>query len=563
MIKTKLIEQPPFLPATKKEMDSLGWQELDILLISGDAYLDLPAQGPALLGRWLIAHGFKVGLIAQPGWQDEKDLQVMGRPKLFVAISAGSMDSMLAHYTAFRKKRQDDALSPGGRAGARPNRATLVYTGLARRAHPGLPIIIGGVEASLRRLVHYDFWKNKLCPPIILEAKADLLVYGPGEIPLLEIAQRLSNGQDLIGIGGTVRPLNSQPTDILLLPSLEEIEKTPSLLIKVTKLAEQLVHQGQDAPKSWQKAAQRGVLMEPPSRPLSTQELDFIYALPFSRQAHPSYQEKIPALEILKNSITTHRGCGGGCSFCSLALLQGRRIISRSLDSLIDEAKKLGAKKPVTLSDVGAGTANFWGATCNFSEKCSRVSCLYPQICSHLEASQSNWLKMLDKIAALPEIKGLRVASGLRYDLGLKEAKVLESFLKKYVGGQVKVAPEHINDKILKLMHKPNLQCFEEFIKLFDKIQNQTGRQKNKQYIIPYLISAFPGSTDKDMAHLAQWFHQQNWFPKQIQTFIPTPGTLASAMFYAQEDEHGNKIFVAQSDKERLKHHHFLLGKNL
>jgi len=555
------LPQPDFLPASRPEMERLGWSELDILLVQGDAHIDHPAQGPVLLGRWLLAHGFRVGLISQPRWRDPQearaDFTVMGRPRLFLALSAGSMDSMLAHYTAFRKKRSDDALTPGGKSGARPNRATLVYTGLARAAFPGLPVFIGGLEASLRRVSHYDFWEDRLRRSILLESKADLLVYGPGERPLLEAALRLeADGEaaDLDGLPGTVRPRRAgdRPEGAWLeLPAHEAIVSEPPLLMNATLALETLLHQGGRG--AWQVSGERAVWQHPPAEPLSSAELDFIYGLPFSRRAHPAYRAPVPALEMLATSLTTHRGCGGGCSFCSLALHQGRRVVSRSAESIVAEAASLVGPKAVALSDVGAATANLWGAAClGRPDKCARHSCLWPSPCPQLQADQRAWVNLLKKIKSIPGIKQVRVASGVRYDLALGDRAALAEFLNNYVGGQLKVAPEHLDPELLKLMRKPGPECFEKFLSLF------TGTAASGRYLIPYLISAFPGSDTRRMRNLADWLKKRHWRPRQVQAFIPTPGTVATAMFFAGIDEKGRPLQVARSDRERLAQHALL-----
>lgn len=555
------LAQPKFIPVGRSELDDLAWPEIDILLIQGDAYIDHPAQGPALLGRWLIAHGFRVGLVSQPRWRDPDeaaaDLRVMGRPRLFAALSAGSMDSMLAHYTAFRKKRSDDALTPGGRSGARPNRATLVYAGLARAAFPGLPVLIGGLEASLRRLSHYDFWQDKLRRSVLLESKADLLVYGPGERPLLEAARRMAagGGPEVLGnIPGTAvaRKAEDRPEeDWIVAPSHEAIEADPALLMEATLTSERLIHQGGRA--IFQASGGRAVLVNPPAEPLTMAEMDFLYQLPFTRRAHPGYRQPVPALEMLAASITTHRGCGGACSFCSLALHQGRTITSRSLDSIVAEAGRLGAGKPIALSDVGAPTANLWGAECLAKpESCVRKSCLWPGICPRLKADQSAWLNMLKKVAEVRGIKQVRVASGVRYDLALTDEKSLAEFLALFVGGQLKVAPEHLDPEILKLMRKPGPEVFTRFLKLFERVRLRSC------YLTPYLISAFPGSNLAGMRRLGDWFKSRSWRPRQVQAFIPTPGTVATAMYYAGTDEGGRPLKVAAGDGERLAQHALL-----
>ena len=377
--------QPRFLPMSRAEMQALGWKELDVLLVNGDAYVDHPAFGPVLLGRWLVAHGFRVGIVAQPRWQSPDDLLVMGRPRLFVGVSAGALDSMLAHYTAFRKKRHDDAYTPGGKAGARPNRACLVYANLARQAFPGLPVILGGIEASLRRTTHYDFWTDSLRRSILLDAKADLLIYGMGELAMLECARRLAEGKSLHGIDGTAWLAkvdeNNVPVDLpeewldlprMQLPSHEAVQAEATELLRLTQMLEQQVHRQ----NAWaqQMVGDRALVLAPPARPLTTEEMDKIYALPYARAAHPRYREPIPADEMLRTSITSHRGCGGGCSFCSLALHQGRRISSRSQESILAEARKLVAQSrrgQVAISDVGGPTANMWQAHCALDDATS------------------------------------------------------------------------------------------------------------------------------------------------------------------------------------------------
>lgn len=551
------LKQPDFLPTSRAEMERLGWEELDILLIEGDAYLDHPAQGPALLGRWLVEHGFRVGLIAQPRWRDTSDFLVLGRPRLFAALSAGSMDSMLAHYTAFRKKRSEDALTPSGRAGARPNRATLVYASLVKAAFPTLPVIIGGLEASLRRLSHYDFWQDKLRRSFLLEAKADLLVYGAGERPLLEIARRLNQNpkESLWGLAGTAamgRPPEGWAGDFMELPSHEQIEAEPGLLLKATLAAEAAVHNG--GPALVQASAGRVVTVFAPPAALTTEEMDRLYALPFSRRAHPGYRQTVPAAELLRSSVTSHRGCGGGCSFCSLALHQGRRVSARSAASLRRELEELVRSGIRSVSDVGGPTANMWASRCQRPEGCHRRSCLWPKLCRHLRPGQSAWVEMLELLAATPGLRRLRVASGLRYDLALAEPEVLKIFLERFIGGQLKVAPEQLDDELLSLMRKPPLELWEKFLSFFERWAPR-GR-----YLVPYLISAFPGCSEEQMRAVSAWLARRRWKPRQVQAFIPTPGTVATAMYYAGLDEVGRPLAVARSDAERLRQHAYIVA---
>ena len=576
--------QPRFLPMSRAEMQALGWKELDVLLVNGDAYVDHPAFGPVLLGRWLVAHGFRVGIVAQPRWQSPDDLLVMGRPRLFAGVSAGALDSMLAHYTAFRKKRHDDAYTPGGKAGARPNRACLVYANLARQAFPGLPVILGGIEASLRRTTHYDFWTDSLRRSILLDAKADLLIYGMGELAMLECARRLAEGKSLHGIDGTAWLAkvdeHNVPVDLpeewldlprMQLPSHEAVQAEATELLRLTQMLEQQVHRQ----NAWaqQMVGDRALVLAPPARPLTTEEMDQIYALPYARAAHPRYREPIPADEMLRTSITSHRGCGGGCSFCSLALHQGRRISSRSQESILAEARTLVAQSrrgQVAISDVGGPTANMWQAHCALddataaraepgarpSSRCRRSSCCYPTVCKSFITPQMQHVGLLREVAALPGVRQVRVASGVRADLALNDPEALAAYTGEFIGGQLKVAPEHCAARVLDLMRKPGMEVFEAFLQSFMEQSRRAGRE---QYVVPYMMSAFPGCTDEDMHELARWLQQRHWSPQQTQCFIPTPGSIATAMYYCGRNEDGEEIYVARSDADRLRQHRILM----
>ena len=574
--------QPEFLPMSRREMDALGWEELDVLLISGDAYVDHYAMGSVLLGRWLVAHGFRAGLVCQPRWESPDDLLVMGRPRLFAGISAGALDSLLAHYTAFRKKRHDDAYTPGGRAGARPNRACIVYANLARQAFPGLPVILGGIEASLRRVSHYDFWTDSLRRSVLMDAKADLLLYGMGERAVLECARRLQEGRDIRGIDGSVW-MDSLDADGLpaglppelaggtgiLLPSHEQLKEEPAQLLRQTRLLEQQVH-GLDRWAFEPVGGNRAVVLARPAAPLTTEEMDALYSLPFTRKAHPAYTEPVPAEEMLRTSITSHRGCGGGCSFCSLALHQGRRISSRSQDSILAEAAELAQNSNsrrggLAISDVGGPTANMWQGHCALdserladgrSPRCRRASCCFPTVCRSFITPQMRHVELLRAVQRLPGVRQVRVASGVRADLALREPDALAAYTGEFTGGQLKVAPEHCVPRVLERMRKPPLEVFEAFLQSFVRQSRRLGRE---QYVIPYLMSGFPGCTDEDMRELAQWLARRHWSPQQTQCFIPTPGSLATAMFYAGCDESGEPLYVARSDADRLRQHRILM----
>jgi uncharacterized radical SAM protein YgiQ len=565
---------PEFLPMSRSEMERLGWDSLDVLIVSGDAHIDHPAFGPALLGRWLVAHGFRAGIVAQPRWDTPDDIAIMGRPRLFAGVTAGALDSMLAHYTAFRKKRRDDAYTPGGRAGARPNRACLVYTGLVRNAFPGLPVVIGGIEASMRRASHYDFWTDSLRRSILLDSKADLLVYGMAEQAILEVAHRLDSESGTLphtdsrtarsllqGIPGTAYATRQvdcpKGDDVCRLPSHEEILADPRELMTATLALERQVHNATSS--AVQLTGDRLVVFNPPAEPLTTEELDALYALPFTRRAHPSYRESIPALEMLQFSVTTHRGCGGGCSFCSLALHQGRSIRSRSEESVLSEVSRLTSHGEWrgSVTDVGGPSANMWGATCAGDEStCRRASCLNPDICRHFEPRQAELAELLSEISRLPGVRHVRVASGVRHDLATVDERYLRSLIGDFVGGQIKIAPEHCSDSVLRLMRKPSFETFEKFQTVFEQISGEAGKE---QYVIPYLISAFPGCTDADMRELAKWLRDRNWAPRQVQCFVPTPGTVATAMYWAGVDPEGVPIFTARTDAQRLRQHRILL----
>lgn len=565
----------PPLPMSREEMDQRGWDALDILLVSGDAYVDHPSFGVALLGRHLEAHGFRVGIVAQPRWDTPDDVLRMGRPRLFAGVAAGAMDSMLAHYTAFRKKRSNDAYTPGGQAGARPNRATIVYTGLVRHAFPGLPVVIGGIEASLRRITHYDFWSDKLRRSILLDSKADLLVYGMGEYAILEVARRLqalpegeAGPEALQGIAGTVFAMPSREAltnaswapadaDLIELPSHEEILAEKTKLMEATLALEQHVHQG----VQWavQDYSGRQVVLAPPAPLLDTAALDALYSLPFTRRPHPAYTEPIPAADMIQFSMTAHRGCAGGCTFCSITLHQGRQIRSRSADSLEREVETLTGHPDWRgyISDVGGPTANMWGARCTGDHTtCRRSDCLTPETCAHFRTDERQMVEMLRTLKQHKGVKNIRVASGIRYDLAKDGGTHLRTLVREFVGGQLKVAPEHSCDRVLLLMRKPPFGQFEAFLQLFSRESQRAGKE---QYIIPYLISAFPGCTAKDMHALAHWLRKQGWKPRQVQCFIPTPGTVATAMYYAGIDTGGAPIYVARSDRDRLQQHRILI----
>ena len=497
----------------------------------------------------------------------------MGRPRLYAGVSAGSLDSMLAHYTAFRKKRHDDAYTPGGQAGSRPNRASIVYANLLRQAFPGLPVILGGIEASLRRISHYDFWSDAIRRPLVLDSKATAIAYGMGERAVLALARLFDSlDPDVAQDSRQLQPLLAripglafaggpedlpEDTPVLELPSHEEILADPQALIRATTLLEQQVHQ--DKAAAVQSAGGRQVLLTRPGSCLDSDELDLLASLPYTRMPHPSYTQRIPASDMIRTSVTTHRGCAGGCSFCTLALHQGRRIRSRSKESVLQEVRHI-AKTPGwtgSISDVGGPSANMWGAHCaSDPSSCKRASCLTPHICPFFKVRQADFVELLRAVSRLESVKHVRVASGWRIDLALSEMGALTGLIREFVGGQAKVAPEHCVDSVLELMRKPTFDAFESFLRLFAEQSRKAGKE---QYVIPYLMSAFPGCSDADMRTLSGWLKAKGWKPNQVQCFIPLPGTAAAAMFYAETDLKGNPIYVAKTDAARLRQHAILM----
>jgi uncharacterized radical SAM protein YgiQ len=549
-------------------MNALGWNELDVLLVSGDAYVDHHSFAASLLGRWLLAHGFRTGIVAQPSWENADDIVRMGRPRLFAGVTAGALDSLVAHYTAFRKKRSDDAYSPGGRPGLRPNRAAIVYTGLVRQAFPGLPVVAGGVEASLRRASHYDFWSDSLRRSLVLDSKADAILYGMGERSVLALAelarstparQRLADAILQARLPGTAYAVHPDkiPAGAEELPSHEAILADPGLLIKATLAFERQMLQG--GPCLAQRSGGRVVVFEPPGEPLSTEEMDRAYALPFSRRAHPRYTEAIPAVTMIEDSVVSHRGCAGGCSFCSIALHQGRTIQSRSEQSILDEVARMAARPDWkgSITDIGGPSANMWNARCEGDRAtCARASCLFPKRCRDFRADQEGQAAMLRRVAATRGVRHVRIASGVRHDLALESDAYMRALVCEFTGGQLKIAPEHLIERVLRQMRKPLPGVWNAFIRSFETLSREAEKE---QYIVPYLMSAFPGCTDADMEEMAAWLRVRGWRPQQVQCFIPTPGTLATAMFFAKQDADGRAIPVARTDGERLRQHRILL----
>jgi len=547
-----------FIPTTLEEMRQRRWTELDVIFVSGDAYIDHPAFGVPLLARWLERHGFRVGIIAQPEWRSADAFKVLGKPRLFFAVSAGAMDSMVAHYTPARKLRRDDAYTPGNLHGARPNRAVLVYTSRLKEAYRDVPVVIGGIEASLRRFAHYDFWEDKVRRSLIFDAKADLLIYGMAENPLLEVAQRMQQGEALSiirDVRGTAYISRELPPHLgaLEIPSFEDVAADKMKFAEAFRLASSEQNPFCARPIV-QRHAERLLACMPPALPLSGAQMDAVYALPFEKAPHPSYREPIPAWEQIKTSITSHRGCFGGCAFCAIAMHQGKTIQSRSEASVLNEIEELTHKKWFrgSISDIGGPTANMYGLSCgnpDAMEACRKDSCIFPKICPNLTTDDKRAVSLLRKARNHAGIKHVAVSSGVRYDLMERQQGYFSELVAHHVSGLLKIAPEHLAEHVTALMHKPGRKSFESFLKRF---RDENLRLGKRQQIVPYLISGHPGCTLADMLELALALKKLGLKVEQVQDFTPTPGTLSTCMFYTGiNPETGKPVYVPRSDREK------------
>lgn len=540
-------------------MQQRGWSELDVIFVSGDAYIDHPAFGVPLLARWLEQHGFRVGIIAQPDWRSSEPFMALGKPRLFFAASAGAMDSMVAHYTPARKLRRDDAYTPGNRHGARPNRAILVYTSRLKAAYRDVPVIIGGIEASLRRFAHYDFWEDKVRRSLIFDAKADLLVYGMAERPLLELAQRMQRGEPLAAIRdvrGTAYVSRELPADrdhVLEIPSFEDVADDKRTFAEAFRLTSGELNPF-CARTIVQRHADRLLVCVPPALPLSETEMDAVYSLPFEKAPHPSYREPIPAWEQIKASITSHRGCFGGCAFCAITMHQGKVIQSRSEASVISEIDALSRMSWFrgSISDIGGPTANMYGLSCGSpeaGESCRKESCIFPRVCRHLATDDRRAVALLRKARSRQGVKHVAVSSGVRYDLMESQPNYFKELVAHHVSGLLKIAPEHLAEHVTELMHKPGRRSFESFLRRFCDENIRLGK---RQQIVPYLISGHPGCTLADMLELALALKKLGLKVEQVQDFTPTPGTLSSCMFHTGiNPETGKAVYVPASDREK------------
>ncbi len=536
-----------FLPVSKADMESRGWWWYDFLLVTGDAYVDHPSFGPTVIGRVLEAAGYRVAILAQPDWHSAEAFRAMGRPRLGVMIGSGNLDSMVAHYTAAKKRRSEDFYSPGKKAGLRPDHAVIVYANRAREAFPELPIIIGGLEASLRRFAHYDYWDDKVRRSALIDAGADILVYGMGEYASLEIARRLKKKEpvsaltDIRGTAVAVADPAACAFESLRLPSYEAVCRSGEEYALATKL-EYAEHDPVRGRALIQEHEKRFLIVNPPAMPLPTAELDRVAELPYTRQYHPMYEPLggVPAIEEVKFSVIHNRGCFGGCNFCSLAFHQGRMISSRSHESVIREVTAL-TKLPDFkgyINDVGGPSANFRHPSCQKQLKCGMCAerrCLAPTPCPNLDADHSDYLALLRKLRAIPGVKKVFVRSGIRYDYMLedKNGDFFSELVKYHISGQLKVAPEHCIDSVLDYMGKPHIGVYEKFM---DKYRHLNDKYSKEQYIVPYLMSSHPGSTLQDAVALAEYLNKTGRQPEQVQDFYPTPGTVSTCMYYTGID---------------------------
>lgn len=583
----------PVLPTTREEMDELGWDSCDIVLVTGDAYVDHPSFGMALVGRLLEAHGFRVGILDQPAWQSADPFRALGRPNLFWGVTGGNMDSMVNRYTSDRKPRSDDAYTPGGVAGLRPDRSVIVYAQRCREAFSDVPLVVGGIEASLRRIAHYDYWSDKVRRSMLVDSQADLLVYGNAERAVVELAHRLANGEDISTIrdlrgtaflgardgfseldstrvdapgridpkpdpyateaemraaGGGARDPDSPPLvqitikkkpargeTAIRLPSFEDVSADPVLYAHASRVLHLEANPG-NARALVQRHGHRDVWINPPPFPLTTPEMDHLYELPFSRLPHPRHVgQKLPAYEMIKFSVTILRGCFGGCSFCSITEHEGRVIQSRSESSILGEIERIRDTTPGftgNISDLGGPTANMYRLACKSREiesACRKPSCVYPDICDNLGTDHAPLVALYKKARAIKGVKRVFIASGVRYDLAVRSPEWIKELAQHHTGGYLKIAPEHTEEGPLEHMMKPGIGTYDRFKELFDRYSKEAGKE---QYLIPYFIAAHPGTTDEDMLNLALWLKKNGFRPDQVQAFLPSPMASATAMYH-------------------------------
>ena len=627
--------EAPFLPMSREEMDLLGWDSCDVIIVTGDSYVDHPSFGMAIIGRVLEAQGFRVGIISQPDWQSKDDFMKLGRPNLFFGVAAGNMDSMINRYTADRKIRSDDAYTAGGKAGKRPDRASVPYAQRCREAYKDVPIILGGIEASLRRIAHYDYWQDKVRPSLLINTKADLLLYGNAERAVVEVAHRLANGEpvtQLTDIRGTAfmrrdtpegwfeldstrvdRPcrvdkilnpyVNTQDAaacsveqskaepaaqgeaddgvqvlellpnpriardrTVIRLPSYEKVRNDPVLYAHANRVLHLETNPG-NARALVQRHGERDVWFNPPPVPLSTEEMDYVFGLPYARVPHPSYGDaKIPAYDMIRFSVNIMRGCFGGCTFCSITEHEGRIIQSRSHESILSEIEAMRDVPGFTgtVSDLGGPTANMYRLACKSPEieaSCRKPSCVWPGICENLNTDHSSLIGLYRKARELPGVKRVLIASGLRYDLAVRSPEYVKELVTHHVGGYLKIAPEHTEEGPLSKMMKPGIGSYDSFKKMFDKFSKEAGKE---QYLIPYFIAAHPGTTDEDMMNLALWLKRNGFRADQVQAFYPSPMATATAMYHSGKnplrkvDYKSEAVGTVKGERQRRLHKAFL-----
>ena len=552
-----------FLPICKKDMEERGWEQLDFVYISGDAYVDHPSFGHAIITRLLEAHGFKVGIIAQPDWKDKNSITILGEPRLGFLVSAGNMDSMVNHYSVSKKHRRTDAYTPGGVMGKRPDYAAVVYSNLIRQVYKKTPIILGGIEASLRRLAHYDYWSDKLKRSILLDSGADLISYGMGEHSIIEIAEALDSGiavSDITFIAGTVYKTKSLDSvyDAEILPGYEDMKQDK--LEYARSFYTQYCNTDPFAGKRLVEPynAHLYVVQNPPALPLSEGEMDDVYGLPYMRTYHPSYEKDggVPAISEVKFSLISNRGCFGGCSFCALTFHQGRIMQVRSHESLLDEAKMITQEKDFKgyIHDVGGPTANFRQPSCEKQLTrgvCKNRQCLFPKPCPNLKVDHRDYIKLLKELRDIPKVKKVFIRSGVRFDYVVadRDKTFLRELVEHHVSGQLRVAPEHVSDQVLKYMGKPSHSVYQQFLKEYDAANRQTGKQ---QYAVPYFMSSHPGCTMKEAVKLAEYVRDLGFTPEQVQDFYPTPSTLSTCMYYTGiHPLTGEKVYVPKNPHEK------------
>ena len=622
----------PFLPMSREEMDQLGWDSCDIIIVTGDAYVDHPSFGMAIIGRLLESQGFRVGIIAQPNWQSKDDFMKLGEPNLFFGVAAGNMDSMINRYTADKKIRSDDAYTPGGLAGKRPDRASLVYSQRCKEAYKNVPIVLGGIEASLRRIAHYDYWQDKVRHSILIDACADILLYGNAERAIVEVAQRLSYGQkieDITDIRGTAFIRRDSPTDwfeidssridrpgkidkiinpyvntqdtqacaieqekgpvedpneakvvqllphpkltrdktVIRLPSFEKVRSDAVLYAHANRVLHLETNPG-NARALVQKHGAVDVWFNPPPIPMTTEEMDYVFGMPYARIPHPAYgKEKIPAYDMIRFSVNIMRGCFGGCTFCSITEHEGRIIQNRSQESIIREIEEIRDKVPGftgVISDLGGPTANMYRIACKSPEieaACRKPSCVFPGICENLNTDHSALIQLYRSARALPGVKKILIASGLRYDLAVESPEYVKELVTHHVGGYLKIAPEHTEEGPLTKMMKPGIGSYDKFKRMFEKYSKEAGKE---QYLIPYFIAAHPGTSDEDMMNLALWLKSSGFRADQVQAFYPSPMATATAMYHSGKNPlrkvtyKSDGVAIVKSEAQRRLHKAFL-----